>query len=218
MKFLLLLLAITTFCMANETPEESLANMKKITPSFKKETLYGAMKYTLQNPTNNLRRLSGSPFFAKGVPLYIEGRVFDISGRPIKNVIIQITQTNHYGSYNFLVEKTSAVHDPYFSSGGVATTNNLGEYSFLTIMPGRYENRAPHIHFNIKHKQFELETEMFFSNHPLNETDTKFQKLNSDEQTASTAQIYYINRQNLAEGFKARFDIYINYSFIKNFD
>ncbi len=67
--------------MANETPEESLANMKKITPSFKSDDLYGAMKYTLENPTNNLRRLSGSPFFAKGVPLYIEGKVFDISGR-----------------------------------------------------------------------------------------------------------------------------------------
>lgn len=203
---------------ANETPEESLANMQKLTPSFATEELYGAMEYTLTNPTNNLRRLPGSPFFATGVPLYIEGVVYDISGRPVKNVTIQITQANHYGVYNFLVDKQSAVHDPYFSSGGVSVTNNLGEYYFLTIMPGHYGKRAPHIHFNIKHKYLELETEMFFANHPRNERDAKYNKLTPAEQKAVTAKVYYMSQENLDEGLKARFDIYVNYDFVKNFD
>ncbi len=215
---LALFLGFVHASFGNETPEESLENMRKITPSFAEEKNYGAMEYTLKNPTNNLRRLSGSPFFAKGVPLYIEGRILDISGRPIKNVTIQITQTNYYGSYNFLVDKTSAVYDPHFDSGGVATTNNLGEYEFLTIMPGHYGKRAPHIHFNVKHKRFELETEMFFQNHPLNEWDKKYDSLTEDEQKACTAKMFYIDNKNLGHGMKAKFDIYINYSFVKNFD
>jgi protocatechuate 3,4-dioxygenase beta subunit len=210
MRFICVAFLFCFVCFANETPEESLANMTKITPSFESEDMYGAMEYTLKNPTNNLRRLVGSPFFAQGVPLYIEGRVFDISGDPIKDVTIQITQTNHYGSYNFLIDKESAVYDENFSSGGVSVTNNLGEYNFLTIMPGHYGNRAPHIHFNIKHQKFELETEMFFENHPLNEMDSKYQKLNKYEQKACTGRVYYINSQNMSEGMEARFDIYIN--------
>lgn len=205
-------------CFGNDTPEESLENMKKITVSFAEKKLYGAMKYTPENPTNNLRRKTGSPFFAHGIPLYIEGKVLDISGRPIKNVIIYITQANHYGAYNFLVDKNSSVYDPHFFSDGIATTNNLGEYSFLTIMPGHYGKRAPHIHFNLTHKHFELETEMLFENHPLNAKDAKYRKFTKEQQKTCTARMFYIDKKNLSDGLKARFDIYINHSFVKNFD
>jgi hypothetical protein len=51
---------------------------------------------------------------------------------------------------------------------------------------------------------------MFFENHPLNEMDTKYNKLTSAEKKACTGIMYYINSQNMSEGMEARFDIYIN--------
>lgn len=198
---------------AEDTPEETVENYQKLTPSFFKEEMYGAMKNVPQNTTNNLRRKTGSPFYAKGVPLVIEGHIYDISGLPIKDVTVKITQANHYGSYNFIIQPNSAVHDPNFLSTGTAITNNLGYYSFVTIMPGYYGNRAPHIHVNVKHKMFEFETEMFFANHQRNAVDKKFQKLKKLAKQAVTANVYYIDRTDFSLGLHAEFDIYVNYSF-----
>lgn len=216
-KFLRLLFILTmllpSLLFADETPEETIQNISKITPSFYSEGMYGALYGTPENSTNNLRRATGSPFFAKGIPLFIEGHVYDISGLPIKDVVVKIMQANHYGSYNFLIDKDSAVYDPNFLSVGTSITNNLGEYSFLTIMPGHYGKRTPHIHFTIIHKMFEFETEMFFAHHPRNDADPKYRKLNDNEKKAVTAQIYYVDQHNFGKGMRAVFDIYINYSF-----
>lgn len=200
------------FSFADEIPEETILMMEKITPSFQTEKLYGAMKKTPENPTNNLRRASGSPFFAKGIPLTVYGRVFDITGKPITNVVVKISQANYFGSYNFLVDQDSALYDPHFLSSGTSITNNLGEYSFLTIVPGYYGNRAPHLHITVSHFDFEMETEMFFSNHPRNDIDTKYLSLSEKHQKAVTAKVHYKNSKNFKEGMKAEFDIYINYN------
>lgn len=197
---------------SGQTPEETLLMMEKITPSFQTEKLYGAMEMAPENPTNNLRRASGSTFFAKGVPLLIEGRIFDIAGKPISNVRVKVVQANHFGSYNFLLDADSAVYDPHFMSSGTSVTNNLGEYSFLTIMPGYYKNRAPHLHITISYKDFEFETEMFFSNHPRNEGDEKYLALSKKQRTAVTGVVYYKDEKNFHIGMKAMFDMYVNYN------
>ena len=211
-KILLLFFAVLQSSFAGDTPEETLLMLRKVTPSFQTEKLYGALDKAPDNPTNNLRRGAGSPFFAKGIPLSVEGRIFDVTGKPIANVRVKIVQANHFGSYNFLIDKDSSVYDPYFRSAGTAVTNNLGEYSFLTIVPGHYGSRAPHLHVTIIHKDFEFETEMFFANHPRNDIDTKYTLLSDDHKNAITAKIFYKDRKNFAKGMKAVFDIYINYN------
>ncbi len=208
--FFLVILQFSSF--AGETPEETLLMIHKITPSFQTEKLYGALDKTPDNPTNNLRRESGSAFFAKGIPLSVEGRVFDVTGKPISNVRVKIVQANHFGSYNFLLDKDSLVYDPYFLSAGTAITNNLGEYSFLTIMPGYYGNRAPHLHVTISHRDFEFETEMFFANHPRNDADSKHNLLSPEQKNAVTAKVFYKDKKDFAKGMNAIFDIYINYN------
>ena len=45
-------------------------------------------------------------------------------------------------------------------------TNNLGYYSFITIIPGKSGDRAPHINFLVQHPDFpEFKTQMFFADH-----------------------------------------------------
>ena len=51
-------------------------------------------------------------------------------------------------------------------------TNNLGDFTFFTVMPGVYKNRAPHIHIICQVKELlPLETQIFFPNMRENETD-----------------------------------------------
>ena len=75
------------------SPEIVLKNMQLITPEIKEEKRYIIPQNYSHN--NNLRRKSGSPFFAKGQFLYIEGFVFDVVGVPVENAVVKIWQTNH---------------------------------------------------------------------------------------------------------------------------
>lgn len=212
-KMLFLFIFFVTSVFADTTPEDTLKNINKLTPSFYKEGMYGELKNVPENPTNNLRRKVGSAYIANGLPLFIKGRVLDVTGSPIANVTVKIMQTNHYGSYNFLLNEKSGMYDPNFLSTGTSITNNLGQYYFSTVLPGYYGNRAPHIHFQLTHNKFTFETEMFFKNHPRNYSDSKYIKLSDVEKNIVTANTYYVDRNDFSKGMYAVFDIYINYDF-----
>ena len=122
--------------------------------------------------SNNLTRKAGSFKKAKGEPLYIKGKVTDAFGVPISNAKIKIWQTNSAGKYHSLLETYSTYLDPNFIMSGEANTDNLGNYEFITIFPGFYDDRAPHINLMVSHDDFGIiETEFYFKNHPLNKTD-----------------------------------------------
>jgi len=121
--------------------------------------------------SNNLRRKSGSYKFAQGHFVNIVGRVLDSNCTPVTGATVRIWQTNAMG---VLENDPNAVDDkdPNFSGSGTAVTNNLGFYSFFTVMPAATENRAPHIKLSVYHSELAgLETEMFFPNQHLNERD-----------------------------------------------
>jgi protocatechuate 3,4-dioxygenase beta subunit len=61
-------------------------------------------------------------------------------------------------------------------------------------MPGSYNARAPHINFNIYHPKFgKLETEMYFVNHPQNQTDYQYLGYLSQERDLLTADVRTID-------------------------
>ncbi|KJV69104.1 protocatechuate 3,4-dioxygenase [Candidatus Neoehrlichia procyonis] len=118
--------------------------------------------------SNNLRRKVGSAVTAKGELIYIVGRVTDVNCIPVENVNVFMWQANTYGIYqndfNGTEIHTDNKYDENFSGSGKATTDNLGNYSFITVMPGKYSNRVPHVNFMLQHPEFlEFYTEMFFS-------------------------------------------------------
>ncbi|QXK93450.1 dioxygenase [Neoehrlichia mikurensis] len=129
--------------------------------------------YNVQNKprhfyvSNNLRRKTGSPITAKGELIYIIGKVTDRNCVPIANMNVSIWQANTYGIYQSSVgnDKVSPnnKYDEHFSGSGITTTDNLGNYSFITVMPGKYSDRLPHISFMLQHPDFLVfYTEMFF--------------------------------------------------------
>jgi protocatechuate 3,4-dioxygenase beta subunit len=148
-----------------------------------------SMPETFAN-TNNLAKKPGSFYRAYGEIIYIQGNVTDSFGVPIHNAVIEIWQTNSAGKYHTLLESGSGYIDKFFSMSGRAITDNIGNYHFITIMPGSTPGRAPHINMNIYHQRFgKLETEMYFLNHPYNLTDYQFMSYTDTEKKLLTADV-----------------------------
>jgi len=142
--------------------------------------------------TNNLVKKVGSFYRAYGEVIFLQGTVTDSFGVPIENAVIEIWQTNAAGKYHTLLEPGSEYIDKYFNMSGRAITDNLGNYHFITIMPGANPGRAPHINLNIYHPKFgKLETEMYFQDHPYNKNDYQYLAYSSEEQKLLTAGVHH---------------------------
>ncbi len=117
--------------------------------------------------SNNLRRLSGSAYFAQGNAINIIGRILDSNCVPVTGAKVEITQVDALGH-----DVTHKERDKNFAGTGTAITDNLGRFSFFTVMPGPTNKRAPHIRFSVRHSDLpHFETEMFFADNFANHTD-----------------------------------------------
>ncbi len=147
--------------------------------------------------TNNLAKKSGSFYRAFGEVIFIQGTVSDSFGVPITDAVIEIWQANSAGKYHTLLEPGSEYIDKYFNMSGRAITDNLGNYHFITIMPGSFPGRAPHINVNIFHPKFgRLETEVYFKGHPYNKSDYQYLAYSEVEREMITASVRHSNIMN----------------------
>jgi protocatechuate 3,4-dioxygenase, beta subunit len=171
-------------------------------------------------PNNNLRRLTGSPEFAKGNLIVVEGTVRDSNCVPINDAIVEIWQANAKGGIDYTSDYNSSdiksdseskdKADVNFAGSGSVITDNMGRYSFITVFPGVIDERsAPHINFRLRHKDFlPMETVMYFENSNLNDRDTTLLKevdVKNKKLLVAKAKKYTMN---MSEGYiKYNFDI-----------
>jgi len=147
--------------------------------------------------SNNLAKKVGSFYRAHGEVIFLQGIVSDSFGVPIHNAVIEIWQANAAGKYHTLLEPNSEYVDKFFNMSGRAITDNLGNFYFITVLPGTNPGRAPHINFNIYHPKFgKLETEMYFEKHPLNKKDYQYLAYGDDERNMLTAPVHHSNMFN----------------------
>lgn len=151
--------------------------------------------------SNNLAKKVGSFYRAFGEIIFIQGTVTDSFGVPITGAIIEIWQTNSAGKYHTLLDPKNEYVDKYFNMSGRTITDNLGNYTFITIMPGGSKGRAPHINMNVFHTRFgKLETEFYFENHPYNQEDFQYLSYNEEERAQLTASVKHselLNTQSI---------------------
>jgi protocatechuate 3,4-dioxygenase beta subunit len=160
------------------------------------------------NKNNNLTRPTGSFKIAVGEPLYVKGKVTDVFRVPVDGVIIKIWHANAAGYYQTLLNKNSDFYDPSFLGSGQCITNNMGNYEFLTIFPGFYDDRAPHINLIASHRKFGIiETEVYFEKHPRNLTDPIYLSYTEDERAALTGDTSYIDVFDIKKGKMLVFNI-----------
>lgn len=127
----------------------------------------------LDNDLTKNAVINGEPL---GERIIIVGRVVDEDGRPVRNALLEVWQTNSCGRYIHRNDQHDAPLDPNFSGAGRVLTDANGEYRFTTIKPGAYpwrnhDNawRPAHIHFSVFGSAFisRLVTQMYFPGDPL---------------------------------------------------
>ena len=126
---------------------------------------------------HDLTQVKGRLNSAKGQLLGIVGKVIDSSCRPVQGALVEIWQACASGRYNHPGDTSGNELDPDFQYWGRAETDEAGNYSFKTILPGHYRAdvdwiRPPHIHYKISALGFhEMTTQLYFEGNPYNERD-----------------------------------------------
>ncbi len=91
---------------------------------------------------------------APGEVIEVSGRITQLDGRPLDNLVVEIWQADSRGRYDA----------PDFSGWGRAATDAHGVYRFRTIKPGAVEGRLAHINFLLLYSGLmrQLQTVMYF--------------------------------------------------------
>ena len=126
---------------------------------------------------DDLTRTSSTGGIAQGKLLYLFGQILSRQGRPLKNAVVEIWQTDFNGNYRHPKAWSQDALDPNFGYFGKVKTNEEGFYLFKTIrppwyllkgLPGFPEEglpRAAHIHMKMKHVEHGIQTtEAYFDN------------------------------------------------------
>lgn len=116
--------------------------------------------YRPEAPIRNDLRFEG----IEGVPITLKGQVFgDDCKTPLSNAMVEIWHCNANGEYDN--ETNAFLHRARWK------TNSKGEYSFQTIVPGKYLNgrlyRPSHIHYRVTEDgSRELISQLYFKGDP----------------------------------------------------
>lgn len=119
----------------------------------------------------DLTVVSGKEGRAQGRLLYVSGRVLDTKGEPVPDALLEIWQANAAGRYAHPGDDSKNPLDPNFQGYAKIKTGADGSYRIKTIMPGAYDNRTAHIHFDVKGRNSRIITQMYFEGEAKNATD-----------------------------------------------
>lgn len=126
-------------------------------------------------PTNNLLKRSGQESLYCGEKIIIFGKVVDSRCVPIADAKVYMWQVNCSGKYPYKPLKTSINHklieiDDHltFTGNGIATTNNKGEFVFITTYPSGTGGLPPHVNLRVNHYRLgKLQTKMVLRHHKV---------------------------------------------------
>jgi protocatechuate 3,4-dioxygenase beta subunit len=157
---------------------------------------------------NDLLVINDTTTPALGEVTWLNGRVLDARGEPIRNALVEIWQCDHNGAYLHSGTSNREKRDTHFQGFGRFLTGSSGEYLFRTIKPVPYPGRCPHIHFAIKMKgRKELVTQCYIEGHPGNEKDGIYRNI-KDEKARKSITVPFAALPNSRIGeLAAHFDI-----------
>ena len=113
-----------------------------------------------------------------GQRIVIEGTVFDGSGVPVPEALVEIWQANASGRYNHPGDQRDVPLDPAFDGFGRTPTDGAGRYAFTTVKPGRVPGpnrtwQAPHVLVGLLGRGLltRLVTRVYFDDEPSTADD-----------------------------------------------
>ncbi len=125
--------------------------------------------------TNNLlHQYEVNQFVPNKKKIIIIGRVLDKACVPVSDVKIYLWQVDDKGKYRYKplksnIDTSLVVFDDNdkiaFTGNGIATTNNKGEFFFITIYPASIGQLPPSVHIRLEHRLMGvLQTKLVLNN------------------------------------------------------
>jgi protocatechuate 3,4-dioxygenase beta subunit len=140
--------------------------------------------------------------YTGGDPVWVEGVVSDLEGKPLAGAQVEIWQCDHEGHYHHPGDGGRA--DPNFQGFGRVTVGRDGGYRFRTIRPVPYTGRTPHIHLKVKMGRRELlTTQLYVQGEPRNARDFLWRNLGAESDLVT------VPFRDGPEGLRATFPIVI---------
>jgi protocatechuate 3,4-dioxygenase beta subunit len=157
---------------------------------------------------NDLIIINDSLTAAVGEITWLNGRVLDARGEPVRNALVEIWQVDSHGVYLHGGSDNRAKRDKHFQGFGRFLTGSTGEYVFRTIKPVSYPGRTPHIHFAIKTKgRGKFTTQCYVRGETRNESDFVLNAID-DTRARESVIIPFVPLKGSRTGeLTARFDI-----------
>jgi len=155
-------------------PTPSIAEEDHLTPAL------GPGPYF--KPDSPLR----TSFLEQDVPgskISLRGQVVAMNGSALPNVLVDFWQADANGSYD----------NTGYKLRGHQFTDQEGQYSLETIIPGGYSGRTRHIHVRVQPRGGSiLTTQLFFPEEPMNQTDFLFRPELLMKMTGSMARFDFV--------------------------
>ena len=88
---------------------------------------------------------------------------------------VEIWQCDANGVYHHIDDRSYTLRDKAFQGFGYVMTDQMGRFSFRTIVPVLYPGRTPHIHIKVYDNNGAiLTTQLYLEGHRQNELDFLF--------------------------------------------
>lgn len=112
------------------------------------------------------RRTNDITYYSVGERIRISGFVFDTSCKPIANAWLDFWQADGEGNYD----------NKGYKFRGHQYTDKEGRFELMTVIPGQYSSRTPHIHVKVRANDRSpiITSQLFMPNEELNKKDTIF--------------------------------------------
>jgi len=151
---------------------------------------------------NDLLR-NGKLNYRSAQPVWLDGQVTDLDGRPLRGAQVEIWQCDENGHYHHPGDGDRA--DAAFQGFGRVAVDADGRYRFRTIRPVAYSGRTPHIHVKVRLGPRELlTTQLYVAGDAGNVRDGLWRHLSAAEREAVTVPF-----TRGADGLQAQFPIVV---------
>jgi protocatechuate 3,4-dioxygenase beta subunit len=175
MKFIIVFILAVGFIFSTSAMASDNARLNKM--NFCKVTKETDNDYEPEvfETTNNLLRETGQESLYCGEKIIVSGRVVDQDCVPVADAKIYIWQIDCKGKYPYIPLKDNIneklIHAEKlmtFTGNGTATTNNKGEFHFITVYPPAIHHLASHVNIRVEHRKLgNLQTRLMLKGHKV---------------------------------------------------
>lgn len=150
---------------------------------------------------------------ADGEITWLDGRILDARGEPIRNALVEIWQADNHGVYLHRGSDNAGKRDGNFQGFGRFLTGSSGNYLFRTIKPVPYPGRTPHIHFAVKTKgRDKFTTQCYIQGEPGNDRDLVLKSISDPKARNSVIIPFAPLKASRAGELTASFDIVLGFT------